>query len=71
MNGMKTIEQLIPEYENELSIIEKKMRAIDRQNINFEASKRYDCLLGMKSDLLYSLHMMYRYVSQQKHGKDR
>lgn len=54
--------QLVEQYQEQLRIIKKQIRDMEKKGVKFEERKKYKQLKQMKNDLQTSLQQMKRYL---------
>ena len=54
--------QLVEQYQEQLRIIKKQIRDMEKNGVKFEERKKYKQLKQMKNDLQTSLQQMKRYL---------
>lgn len=60
-NNMDMV-QLVEQYQEQLRIIKKQIRDMEKNGVKFEERKKYKQLKQMKNDLQTSLQQMKRYL---------
>lgn len=60
-NNMDMV-QLVEQYQEQLRIIKKQIRDMEKNGVKFEERKKYKQFKQMKNDLQTSLQQMKRYL---------